>query len=100
VLSRSLGPSIFGKCTSAYDYAINERNPIMQYVYLTVLNSSFICWLIFGSPMLPNSMVGYHHKFIAYAGLAACHYSFYIACKKNPGVITKDNIRYLIDLRP
>lgn len=93
VLSACLGPTLFKECAKNYDYCINERNPIMQIVYLVVLNSSFICWLIFGAPMLPNSMVGYHHKFIAYAGLIACHYSFYIACKKNPGVIVKDNIR-------
>ena len=92
-LASCLGPSLYRQLASTYDYAVNERNPIMQVVYLIVLNVSFFCWLIFGAPLLPNGMIGYHHKYIAYLGVAACHYSFYIACKKSPGVIVSENIR-------
>ena len=90
-IARLAGPTIYKQIVSYYNYAVNERNPIMQYLYLAVLNGSFITWLIFGAPKLPNSMIGYHHRYIAYAGLAACHYSFYIACLKSPGVIVKGN---------
>ena len=88
-----LGPRLFKKCSSTYDYAVNERNPIMQVVYLVIINTSFLCWLIFGVPLLPNSMVSYHHKYIAYLGIAACNFSFYTACKKGPGVIVEGNLR-------
>lgn len=60
--------------------------------YLATLNSSFFCWLAFGAPLLPNSMISYYHKYIAYLGIMACHYSFYIACSEGPGVLTAENI--------
>lgn len=87
------GPAIYKELLANYNYVVNERNPIMQFVYLAVFNSCFICWLIFGASKLPNSMIGYHHRYIAYVGLAACHYSFYIACQRNPGILTKENVR-------
>ena len=62
------------------------------YRYLVTLNGSFFCWLAFGAPLLPNSKINYYHKYIAYIGIYLCHYSFYIACKKEPGVITHENI--------
>lgn len=37
-------------------------------------------------------MISYYHKYIAYIGMMLCHYSFYIACKKDPGVISAQNI--------
>jgi hypothetical protein len=94
LISRLAGPSLYKQIVGYYDYAVNERNPIMQGVYLVVLNTSFICWLVLGAPKLPNSsMVGYHHRYLAYVGVAACHYSFYVACTKSPGMIVKANIR-------
>ena len=92
-LLKFLGPTLFKKCSSTYDYAVNERNPIMQVVYLVIINTSFLCWLIFGVPLLPNSMVSYYHKYIAYLGVAACNFSFYTACNKGPGVIVEGNLR-------
>jgi hypothetical protein len=93
IISRLAGPNLYKQIVAHYDYAVNERNPIMQGVYLVVLNTSFVCWLVLGAQKLPNSMVGYHHRYLAYVGVAACHYSFYIACKKSPGMIVKANIR-------
>ena len=93
ILLTFLGPNLFKKCASTYDYAVNERNPIMQVIYLLILNTSFLGWLIFGVPLLPNSMVGYHHKYIAYLGVAACNFSFYTACSKGPGIIRESSIR-------
>ena len=60
--------------------------------YLIVLNCSFFCWLAFGLPLLHNSFVSHYHKYVAYIGVMACHYSFYIACKVGPGSISADNL--------
>lgn len=60
--------------------------------YLATLNGSFFCWLAFGTPLLPNSMISYYHKYVAYIGVMACHYSFYIACSEGPGVLTAENL--------
>jgi hypothetical protein len=60
--------------------------------YLATLNGSFYCWLAFGAPLLPNSMTSYYHKYVAYIGVMACHYSFHIACGEGPGVLTAENV--------
>jgi len=91
LLSEYLSPAYFNQCSETYDYVLHQKNPIMQYVYLVVLNVSFMCWLIFGTPQLPCSLIPYYHKYLAYFGIVACHYSFYVACKNGPGVITKHN---------
>ena len=51
-----------------------------------------MCWLVCGAPLVPNSMIGSHHKYIAYIGVLACHYSFHVACKMGPGVITEETV--------
>ena len=60
--------------------------------YLLIINSSYFCWLTFGAPLVPNSMVSSYHRYLAYIGIGACHYSFYIACKTSPGVITAETV--------
>lgn len=64
---------------------------VSKFRYLLVLNGSFFGWLAFGSPLLPNSMINYYHKYVAYLGVMACHYSFYVACKEGPGAVTVEN---------
>jgi palmitoyltransferase len=92
-LKAMFGQSGFDKIYSCYHYVTNERNPIMQLVYLVTLNGCFIGWLTYGEPLLPVHYIGIEHKYIAYVGICLCHYSFYIACKASPGIISKENFR-------
>ena len=90
-LSKIVGEKLYNQIYRLYDYVVNQRNPIMQILYLLILNLSFLSWLILGAHRLPNKYCGLEHKYIAYIGIALCHYSFFIACTKSPGIITKDN---------
>ena len=93
MINRTLGPTVHQCCSNAYEYALYQRNPIMQFVYLVTLNISFLCWLIFGSKYLPNSRLSYWHKYVAYMGVFLCHYSWFMACGRGPGILRKENLQ-------
>ena len=66
-------------------YVVNTKNPILQILYLVLLNGAFIVWLIFGQTQLPTSRIGVIHAYIGTAGVIICHICFYIACAVSPG---------------
>ena len=88
------GPRTHMCCSDAFIYVTKERNPLMQIVYLVVINLAYISWMIYGEHLLPSHFVPLYHKYIAMFGIVACHVSFYYACKVGPGTITKETVRY------
>ena len=82
---------VFEGCFFAYDYVVNKRNPILQITYILILNGSYTIWLLYGRPTLDtNAYLSWHHVYIADAGVLMCLYTFYLACKTDPGTITQE----------
>lgn len=81
-------------CSRTYSPQCCSPHVLFSFIdrYLATLNGSFFCWLAFGAPLLPNSMTSHYHKYLAYIGVMACHYTFYIACSEGPGVLTAENV--------
>lgn len=85
------GRNVWGKVYGVYEYAVHRRNPIMQGMYLLVLNGAFISWLIWGAPQLPMLYIGNADYYIAHIWVALCHLTFYWACTVSAGTITNEN---------
>ena len=79
-------------CSGVFDYIAHKKNPILQIVYLILLNGSFIVWLIFGQTQLPTSRIGIIHAYLGTAGVIICHLCFFVACSVSPGRIVKENV--------
>lgn len=86
------GDYIFKKLSNLFKYVVYERNPILQVVYLIIINSLYIGWLVYGQHLLPTILVDYYHAYLATIGMIICHVSFYFACTTNPGVINNENV--------
>ncbi|CAM9487448.1 unnamed protein product [Choristocarpus tenellus] len=83
-----VGERIAGKVEEELDWALNKRNPLMQILYMLIVNGSFISFLIEGYPRIPNEVhTGWFHKPLGYVVMAACVGSFLAACTKSPGVV-------------
>jgi palmitoyltransferase len=86
------GDYISKKLSNLCKYVVYDRNPILQVVYLIIINSLYIGWLVFGQHLLPTMLVDYYHAYLATVGMILCHISFYFACTTNPGVINNENV--------
>ena len=92
-LSRMIcGRTMYRLCSRCFNYALNQRNPLLQGLYLFLLNGAFIYWLVFGYPRIPTYFINEYHGYFAFFLLLLCHMSFITACKESPGVITRQNI--------
>lgn len=98
-LPKLLKGAVVGLCGSgawkvvfgAYDYVANQRNPLMQGMYLLIINGAFVSWLLWGAPLLPVHYLGSHHYYIAYAGAVLSQVTFYLACTVSAGQVTADS---------
>ena len=102
MLRAVLGEVGYGWCVSCVDYCINQRNPLLQLLYLAIINCAYIFWLLLGQPQLPTVLVPEYHKYIIFFGIVFCQVSFYVACTVEPGVVTAaseetDSERYPYD---
>lgn len=75
-----------------YDYVFNQRNPIMQIMYILLINGAYITWMVTGLPKLPTHLVGYEQSYVALAFVAFAQFTYYLACTVGPGTITRDNV--------
>lgn len=91
-LKTCLGNSIYAKMAGCYDYATNQRNPIMQIMYYLILNSAFTGWLLLGLPKLPTFLVSEFHSYFAPAFVIFAQFTYYLACTVGPGTLTRENV--------
>ena len=81
---------------SLYDYIANKPNPIVQILYLILVAGIFIFYYKFGILVFyPNKKVPYYTIYIIYILVILSLYSFYLSCKKGPGIINKKNYKIL-----
>ena len=97
---RSFSDRYFGEDVSElvgklYDYIVNKRNPLMQMLYLLIINAAYLVFIIYGQTRLPTIFMPSYHGYIAFIGVLICHISFYIACTVPPGAITHLTIQAL-----
>lgn len=83
-----VGETVFDKMAAALDYTINQRNPLLQILYMCLINGAYLAWLVLCQSQLPVMLVPAYHKWIIFVGIAGCQGMFYLACTTSPGVIT------------
>lgn len=88
-----IGNNIVEYVESCYDYVVNRRNPVMQIIYLLLINIAYIIWLIYGSHLLPTYLAHSYHNYIVFAMLMISQYSYYLACAVSPGIINSDTVQ-------
>ena len=86
------GERVYNWCHGIIRYVVYERNPILQSVYLVIINAAFLGWLVYGAPLLPTKFAGTIHIYGGYFGVILSQWTFYMACSTGPGTITKDNV--------
>jgi hypothetical protein len=87
-----LGERCYKYVERIQDYLVNQKNPILQIVYLLIINSAFIFWLIYGAAQLPTFLVSKVHEYIAIIGVMASQFTFYLACSVKPGQLLMENV--------
>jgi hypothetical protein len=94
VLKFICGPKIHENLIRAKNYVVNERNPLLQWLYLGLLNGIFMTWLIYGHPNIPPSLSGVflNYHYTPFIGVVACHVSFFYACSVPPGDMNDHSI--------
>lgn len=80
--------SVLGRCVN---HTLNERNHLLQGLYLLLINGAFIWWLVHGHPRIPTRFVSETHSNVAFALLLLCHMSFITACSRSAGVVSARN---------
>lgn len=92
IIRNLCGESAWKWCAGTMNYITNEKNPILQILYIIIVNAAYITWLIYGEPLLPTYLVGNSPKYFAALGVLACFVTFYYACTTPPGRITSENV--------
>jgi palmitoyltransferase ZDHHC4 len=86
------GQNVWRSCYGTYDYIVYQRNPLMQGIYLFIINAAFMGWLVYGLPQLPLVYVPSQHIYLPYIGVALSQLTFYLACSVSPGRLTPENV--------
>jgi hypothetical protein len=86
------GQWAFSKVENIYDFAVNQRNPLLQLAYLGVINGAFMTWILCGIPLLPTYFIGKQHIYISYLWVAVAQYTFFLASTKEPGRINASTV--------
>jgi palmitoyltransferase len=87
-----LGEELHGKLVGIYEYVFHQRNPILQLLYLVLINAAYLTANVYGQHLLPCYFVSRIHIYIAFLWILLCHYSFYLACSNPPGEVTASNL--------
>lgn len=97
ICSRNLehfcGSRINNAFHSTYDYIANQRNPIMQILYVILINGAFITWMVSGMNKLPTFLVSESQGYISVAFVMFAQFTYALACTVGPGCITNDNVK-------
>mmetsp|Transcript_13800 Transcript_13800/g.17463 ORF Transcript_13800/g.17463 Transcript_13800/m.17463 type:complete len:217 (-) Transcript_13800:694-1344(-) len=83
------GESLVWFMERAQSYVCYEANPAIQLMYLFLAVGGYYCYVMYGFEHVPNPYVDSYHKYVAWPFMAACYYSYYLACATNPGFIKK-----------
>jgi len=105
--TRLLGERIMNKFSRIIHWIIHERNPLLQIVYIVVINGAFALFIIYIMPYwtmferdgnlnegfnnLRSKGLSIYHLYFSPFVMVACLASWFLCCWADPGVITKEN---------
>jgi palmitoyltransferase len=92
-LKACFGEAVYSQMERGYDYVTNQRNPIMQILYVILINSAFIAWMMTGMQKLPTYLVSKNQAYISIAFILFAQLTYYWACTVGPGALTKENVK-------
>mmetsp|Transcript_37698 Transcript_37698/g.62096 ORF Transcript_37698/g.62096 Transcript_37698/m.62096 type:complete len:406 (+) Transcript_37698:55-1272(+) len=91
-VERVLGRRTRDRLAGMYDYVVNQRNPLLQMLYLVLMAGGYLVIVIVAYPRLPNHVIGEEHRAIGAAVVSLCFISWFVACRIDPGTLTKENV--------
>ena len=71
----------------AQSYVCYEANPAIQVMYLLLAVGGYYLYVVYGFEHIPNQYVASYHKYVSIPFMLTCYYSYYLACRTNPGFI-------------
>lgn len=71
-------------------YVCYEANPAIQVMYLVLAVGGYYLYVMYGFEHIPNTYLASYHKYVAWPFMGACYYSYYLACRTDPGFLRKD----------
>lgn len=96
LLGRLVGNRISNLCFLAWQYVFKKPNPILQIIYLTLVNGGYVLFYMYGQRhYIPNNSP--HLPFI-YLTLIFNFLSFLACAYSDPGIITKENMKDYKDM--
>lgn len=94
-LRRRLPSSLFDSLARTYDYVVNQRNPLLQLLYLLLYLGSFATFTYEGwGRMVPMDLA------LSTALVGACLCSFVVACSVPAGTITQTSWQRFENYKP
>jgi len=100
VLEKCFGKRAPAALDFAWDYLCYQSNPLVQLFYLAVVVGGYVTFVISGYPHIPNRLVGFFHKYIAFAVFTMCLWVWWKACSTDPGIITARNVDDVCEVYP
>jgi len=64
----------------------------VQIFYLAVVIGGYLSFVQYGYPHLPNQYVGGWHKYTGFCVFLACVFTWWTACRRDPGTINERNV--------
>jgi len=92
IIEKVLGKKIRQKGQAGCDYIFNQRNPFLQGFYVVLMSGGYLFAVLFAYPRVPNLLVAGYHRALAAAFVVACFGSWFVACRVEPGILTKRNV--------
>jgi hypothetical protein len=78
-------------CSRLEKYLCLQRNPVLQFVYLTLFTANAFLYFITIFKMIPNVLVPSYHRVLPIFVLIFAYASYWKACFSNPGNIDPKN---------
>mmetsp|Transcript_7004 Transcript_7004/g.14139 ORF Transcript_7004/g.14139 Transcript_7004/m.14139 type:complete len:442 (-) Transcript_7004:4464-5789(-) len=92
----AISPSLATSVKNWANYLVNEPNPVMQCMYLSIVLTAWTGMVVYGYPQIDtpfNRFINPIHCKIGYIVYAVCLYTFYRACTVPAGDLRKETIR-------
>lgn len=87
-LRRIFGEWFVLKIDGFSKYLCYSQNPLVQIIYVLAAGGGFSIYVLFGFPHIPGPYLGVYHKYAGSLLMLCCYYSYYQACRVDPGYIT------------
>mmetsp|Transcript_49545 Transcript_49545/g.146381 ORF Transcript_49545/g.146381 Transcript_49545/m.146381 type:complete len:388 (-) Transcript_49545:39-1202(-) len=100
VLEKCCGPRAPAALDATWNYLCYQSNPIVQVFYLLVVVGGYLCFVLYGYPHIPNRELSVIHKYVGFGMFVSCLTVWWRACTTDPGTLTPDNVKDLIEFYP